>query len=750
MRIRLAVFLLALMVSAFAVSAQTETPENSFIAQFDLPRIQRATVLVMQTRTVDGITQITCVSSGTIVTPDGLILTNAHGTLTNPNCPGDSIIIGLSVREGEPPVPSFRAVVAQSDPGLDLALLRINAELNGQPIQSNELTLPFVGVANSDSITLDETIYVVGYPGIGDDIVTTVQATVQGFNSEPRGGERAWFKFVGITGGRDITGSMSGGGAYNRDGLLVGIPTTAPLARTIDTANCVQIQDTNGDGLINNSDGCVPLGGAINALRPVNFAQPLLQSAQLNLIITRTESTQPVSSLPPRISNLFFAPSVINGMPTTVLSSLPSGSSSIYLFFDYENMTPQTVYELRVSVNGSTNAIFSLPPVRWSGGASGLWYIGLTGQPLPNGELSFSLLVDGQLASDPRVIQVGGVAQEQPAFRTIDFLLTEGEERIFGNGYILGVGNTVTAQFTYINMTDGMEWAGVWYYNGTAVTQPFGGAWNRGANGATTTSLSVPGGLLPGRYRLELYIQGGLSGLAEFTIAGTREDIRPRVFTNARFTVANNDQAALTSGSVSEVTTTIQSLYAVFDWESLAPGTIWQIRWSVDNLVFFDTIAPWTLSENGTGYMTRLFSPGGIPDGNYRVDLLMNGILLQSVSAEVGIGQLPLNIFRESEGVLLRGRVIDANTRLGIPDVTIFILNEQFSVVDFQARQNQLYASTVTDRLGNYQFSSLLLYGIPYSLIITADGYLPITVDGIGVDNETDNPLERDIYLTKG
>src|SRR5690606_37155514 len=108
--------------------AQPDTP----IADFDVARIQRASVLVMQTITVDGVAQITCVSSGTIVTPDGLILTNAHGTVMNANCPGDSIIVSLSVREGEPPVPSFRAFVTQSDPGLDIALLRINAEVNGQ------------------------------------------------------------------------------------------------------------------------------------------------------------------------------------------------------------------------------------------------------------------------------------------------------------------------------------------------------------------------------------------------------------------------------------------------------------------------------------------------------------------------------------------------------------------------------------------------------------------------------------------
>jgi hypothetical protein len=707
----------------------------------------------MQTTTVDGIAQITCVSSGTIVTPDGLILTNAHGTAQNASCSGDSIIVALNVREGEPPVPSFRAVVTQSDPGLDIALLRINAEVNGQPITPGELSLPFVELADSNDLALDDTLFVVGYPGIGDDTVTNIQTTVQGFNAEPRGGERSWFKIRGING--DITGPMSGGGAYNREGLLVGIPTTAPLNRAIDTANCIQIQDTNRDSLINSSDSCVPLGGSINALRPSNFALPLLQSAQLDLTVRRPEAAQGFSGLAPSIRNLFFAPSVNNGMPTTVLSSLPAGSSSLYLFFDYENMTPETVYELRVSVNGTTNPVFSLPPVRWSGGERGLWYIGLTGQPLPNGELSFSLLINGQLATEPRVIRVGGGAEPAPTFRSVVFL-QEGDQQIFGNGYILGIDDEVTARFTHDNMVDGMDWTYVWYFNNQEVSR-ISEVWERGANGTHEALLRVEAGLLPGRYRLELYIQGTLSAMSDFTIAGTPETTRPRVFSNDRFTLAASPEEALASPPATSVTNPIQRLFAVFDWTAIAPGTLWQMRWSVDDRVFFDAVTPWSLAENGAGYIAQLSTSTVIPDGRYEIELLMNGILLLQRDIEIGIGQLPLDLFLESEGVLLRGQIIDADTRLGVPDVTIIVLSEQFSVEDYTALNDQIYATSVTDRNGRYQFDQLLYFGIPYSIIIIADGYLPITVDGIEVydgsdpdDPATENPLERDIYLTRG
>ncbi|NOG49740.1 MAG: hypothetical protein HND48_10095 [Chloroflexi bacterium] len=263
--------------------------------------------------------------------------------------------------------------------------------------------------------------------------------------------------------------------------------------------------------MITLQDACVPLGGSINTIRPVAFALPLIQSAQLGISIRTSSETALASSPFPQISNLFFAPSVTNGMPTTVLADLPAGATSLYLFFDYRGMRPTTVYELRVAVDGVTSTVFSLPPVRWSGGEAGLWYIGLTGQALPNGEYTFMLLVNGQVSGDPKTIQVGGGAQSRPTFRSIAFLVSTGENQAFGNGYILGRGSTVTAQFTYDNMVDGIEWAGVWYFGGQELEPRVGGQWNTGqANGSQSTSFTVPGGLLPGRYRLELVHSGDI------------------------------------------------------------------------------------------------------------------------------------------------------------------------------------------------------------------------------------------------
>ena len=91
----------------------------------------------------------------------------------------------MSIQLDEPPVPKFRAEIAQADAGLDIALLRITRELDGRLIEPQSLALPFVELADSGSVNLDDTIMVAGYPSFGNDAVTVTKGTINGFVAEP-------------------------------------------------------------------------------------------------------------------------------------------------------------------------------------------------------------------------------------------------------------------------------------------------------------------------------------------------------------------------------------------------------------------------------------------------------------------------------------------------------------------------------------------------------------------------------------
>lgn len=748
----LLVALLLLLLWSASAQEQEETAPP-----FDIDRVKRATVFLAQTRALaSGQQQIVCIGSGTLVSVDGLILTNAHSTVTSADCPGDQIIVYISTALNEPPQPAYQASVVQYDAGIDLALLQINRGFDGRTINKNDLSLPFVQLADSETVRLDETVTIIGYPDIDEQAVASARVVVQGFTAEPSGGAKSWIKFRTAEDGTDaITGAMTGGGAYNRSGELIGIPTTAPVTRQTSSI-CKRLQDTNADGLININDYCVPIGGTLNVLRPSNFARILLRGASLEINVEKLSDQNAalttINGLP-RIGTPFFAPSLTGNMPTTVINaSLPSGSDSLYLFFDYQNMTPETIYELRVTVNGRISPVFSLTPVRWSGGERGLWYIGSTGQVWPNGDYEFTVFINGVAASEPRTIRIAGPPVQEASFSSISFGLTDGNQ-MFSSGPVLGTGNTVRAQFIYNNMIAENTWTAIWYYNGGEL-QRSSDTWSaeRGINGSENIGLTVDPLLLPGQYRLELYIDSRLAALSDFTVAGARDPTLPlpRVFESSkmRFVTAENPQDALTARPITSFTNPLNTLYALFGWEQISPGTLWRMRWTVDGQPFYDQIVPWSNAESGESYTARLTSARGIPDGTYRMELYIQDVLLGSIEVDIGIGQLPIDPFADPGGVSVSGQILNAETGEGIANVSFIVISEDFSVQDYTALIEQVYTMGTTDRFGRFVLERPLQFEAPYSLYITAYGYIPVTADGFEVNDETPNPLEMTIYMT--
>ena len=134
-------------------------------AQSSLERVKRATVFVYQAATAGNSLIVTCVSTGTLISADGLIITKANGVVPSRQCNGDTLIVSLNVDLEEPPIPKYRADVVSADAGLDIALIRIARELDGRLIAQGELpVLPFVAVGDSNGVSLDDNLIVVGYP----------------------------------------------------------------------------------------------------------------------------------------------------------------------------------------------------------------------------------------------------------------------------------------------------------------------------------------------------------------------------------------------------------------------------------------------------------------------------------------------------------------------------------------------------------------------------------------------------------
>ena len=710
-------------------------------------RIRQATVYLMQVQLEGDLPVITCTGSGTLVDRSGLILTNAHFARPNAVCPGDTLFVAFTVNSDQAPVPRFRAGIAQLDEGLDLALLRIDRQLDGRLLEPGSLSLPFVEPGDSTALTLDDTLTVAGFPDVGDDPVTLRQGTIVGFTQEPGDRDPFWIHLHG-----DFPGTLTGGGAYNLSGQLVGIPTTVPRLPGGTGSACTSLQDSNRDGLLNREDRCLPRGDAINILRPVEHALPLLRAASLGLDVSLPVAADaaPGPEREPRLKRMFFASAVNEaGMPNTVVSRLPAGSNGLYLFFDYENLSTESLAELRVTRDGILEPGFSLAPARWRGKRSGMWHIGSNVQPWPNGVYDFTMYIDGRAAGSARLV-IGGGADPAPVFSDLVFGIVDRRGTPLGNGFVLPSGNIANARFIYRNMPAGLVWTAVWYFNGFEVARTQD-PWSEqdGESGAKTIQIEEPGGLPPGNWRVELYIEGKLAATSDFIIAGARQGILPQIFSNSRFTTGGAGPGNGLSGTSQGSVAGVETLTARFDWQQIAPGTPWQLRLLVDDEPFFDRQLLWSAPSAGQDFVIQTGSAGPIPDGTWEMQLLINNVLLDSAEVQVGIGRLFVDRLASAEGLRLRGRVVDSQSGDGLEGIQLILLTEDYSIADFEWREEQIFATARSDRNGDFEVQRLLQRNTPYSILVQAEGWLPLAADSYRFGDEAPDPIELFIPLTR-
>ncbi len=254
----------------------------------------QAVVQIIAIVNLDGTLEEGWSGSGTLLTPDGLILTNAHVALSDEYYHVEKLKIALTINQDEPPQARYYAEVMQADESLDIAVLRITTDLDGNPV--NPQNLPFVPLGDSDKLNLGDAITILGYPGIGGETITLTKGEVSGFTAERGRGNRGFIKTSAT-----IAGGNSGGLAIDENGYLIGVPTQLGYGGEDQFVDCRVLADTNGDGRIDENDNCVPTGGFINALRPINLARPLIEAAlrgEVNIAQAEPPTPPPSQEVP--------------------------------------------------------------------------------------------------------------------------------------------------------------------------------------------------------------------------------------------------------------------------------------------------------------------------------------------------------------------------------------------------------------------------------------------------------------------
>jgi putative serine protease PepD len=178
--------------------------------------------------------------SGTVVGSTGLILTNAH--VAEPQAPGAAVAEGvpasqldanppyltveLTTGPSSPVVARYRARPVAVDGYLDLAVVQIYATDSGQPVSPGSLHLPYLRLGNVGALQLDQTVTVLGFPGVAQsDSITVTSGVVSTFVPDP-------LRHVGdprfeLETTARVAHGNSGGAAINNAGQLIGVPSLA-------------------------------------------------------------------------------------------------------------------------------------------------------------------------------------------------------------------------------------------------------------------------------------------------------------------------------------------------------------------------------------------------------------------------------------------------------------------------------------------------------------------------------------------
>lgn len=683
--------------------------------------------------------------SGTIVSADGLILTNCH--VANPaamwgsDYDYDVLIVALTTKSDDPPTPTFIAEVAQYDPQLDLAVIRLTGYLDGSKFDATKLNLPFLEVGDSDELEIGDTVTIFGYPGIGGETITLTSGNVSGFSKESGVSGRAWIKTDAT-----IAGGNSGGTAVNDNGILIGVPTQGGSGGEGDIVDCRQIADTNGDGRIDEKDVCVPMGGFINALRPVNLAMSMIQAASRG-IVAPPPIDKPDDPKPPTgkaaITRTFFAAAVNeDDQPVSVAQSFPAGTNEIYLFFDYENFQDDVSWQPVLSLDGEE--IPDIWPLsNWSGGQAGSWWISIYNEPLPDGAYEFALNYDGQTLATAAVT-VGGTTAKTPAFSNIVFS-ADGQE-----GFLLPAGiPQLDAIFDYANFTSQTKWTFSWYLDGEKVAGGNGDALTK-ASGQASVFLTNDEGFSPGTYRLELYIGGKLAATAECVVGGGGRGIGVGTDFFGPLTFAENvdrNDNPVRPGTAFD--TGLATLVAFFDYVGMQDGWSWVRRWYIDGDLVLESDDSWEGGEEGNWWVSVSNGGDALPDGEYTLELLVQNQVVQSGSCIIGEGGGPVTPPGGGGDVELYGQILDAKTGKGIPGALFIVLQPGITIADFQWTEDEVYTYAEADNKGNYTLPDMLTRGETYSMIIGADGYEPIMEDDIFIPDDLESPFELSVELEK-
>ena len=208
-------------------NASPDNPKDNGAKQ-DLNKLAKSTVRLYM---LDDDYNCIGTGSGTIMNKQGYILTNYHcvGTENGLNNVDGYVAIALTddvrVNSQQEYFAKFRGGV----PPLDLAVVQITEDINGNVVSPEDLKLNPIKIGDSDAIEMGDGVNILGYPGVGGETITFTSGKVSGYIDEDNDNTIDWIKTDAM-----VNHGNSGGTAINDQGEMIGIPSAKLPGEDLD------------------------------------------------------------------------------------------------------------------------------------------------------------------------------------------------------------------------------------------------------------------------------------------------------------------------------------------------------------------------------------------------------------------------------------------------------------------------------------------------------------------------------------
>jgi len=299
-------------------------------AQFSRPIRESALTATVMIYTLDNDFNVIASGSGSIVAETGQVLSNYHviGENETEEFYNDDgiVVIAITTNPRQPANPQFFGQVVRADAALDLSLITIVSDIDGNDL-TGCLSLPTYTLGDSEALFPGDDVAVIGFPGIGGQTVTFTTGKISGFEEDPQAGG-PWLKTDA-----EINPGNSGGSAIDIDGNLIGVPTA---------------------GIIDPDSA-----GKIGLLRPINAAGEILNDisglgvpgCNGGSANTPTGPVVPIGGENGQII-LNFQGFTLTSEDEDFVTSAESGVEEIYANFEYIGVSADTPFVSQWFVNG--------------------------------------------------------------------------------------------------------------------------------------------------------------------------------------------------------------------------------------------------------------------------------------------------------------------------------------------------------------------------------------------------------------